>query len=332
MVSPNPRLYSPRSMDPDRAQEFWRSVFRMFQLSGQGKDDDALALAIRMRDEFTEWPAETNYLVAVLFARTGQPSRSLETFESALDAGMAWNDALLRWSPSLAPLQEEPRFRAIVTRSGARIKALEATTAVRVDIVAPAQGGPTYPLLLPLHGGGDALDEFAPHWHSASDAGVVLCVPQSSQRRSTDTFWWGLGETFDQQRSEADIRLAYEQVCGRFRIDRVVLGGFSQGAVMAVTLALQQRPFPSVGFICVGPGTSNLEPLLPLMEAAAARGLRGWILAGEQESRLEQVLRLHKELTARGILCHMEVVPGIGHEFPDDFRNRLTSAIPTVLG
>ncbi len=319
-------------MHPERAEEFWTSVSRMFELSGQGKDDDALALAIRMRDEFTERPAETNYLVATLYARTGHPSKTIETFESALEAGMAWNEALLRRSPSLASLQEHPRFEAIVTRSGDRIRTLEATTAVRLDIVAPAQPGPANPLLIPFHGSGDTLADFAPYWRSASAAGIVVCIPQSSQRRSTDTFWWGAHEAFDQRRSEADIRFAYEQVCGKYRIDRVVMGGFSQGAVVAVTLALQQRPFPSVGFVSVGPAMSNPEPLLPLMEPAAARGLRGWILAGEQEYGLGQVLRLHKELTAHGIQCQLEVVPDLGHEFPDDFPSRLSAAIRFVLG
>jgi predicted esterase len=111
----------------------------------------------------------------------------------------------------------------------------------------------------------------------------------------------------------------------------VVFGGYSQGAVMAVTLALQQRPFPSLGFICVGPATPNLQPLLPLMEPAAARGLRGWILAGELEPGLEQIVRLQHELTLRGVACHLEVVPQLGHEFPEDFATRLPSAIDFVL-
>lgn len=319
-------------MDPPRAKALWQGLFRILELSAQEQDGQALALALRMREEFPEQPAETNYFVAVLFARTGQPLKTLETFEAGLDAGMGWNETLLRTSRSLAALREHPRFTAIVERSNARIRALEATTAVELDIVPPARADRDNPLLLPLHGGGDTLAEFAPHWHGAASAGMVVCVPQSSQRRSTDTFWWGPGETFDQQRSEADLTVAFEQVRKKYRINRVVLAGYSQGAVLAVTLALQQRPFPSVGFIGVGPGTSNLDPLLPLMGPAAAGGLRGWILAGEREPGVERIVRLHDELTSRGVPCQLDVVPGLGHELPDDFASRLSSAIRFVLG
>jgi hypothetical protein len=68
------------------------------------------------------------------------------------------------------------------------------------------------------------------------------------------------------------------------------------------------------------------------MEPAAARGLRGWILAGELEPGLEQIVRLHHELTLRGVACHLEVAPQLGHEFPEDFATRLPSAIDFVLG
>jgi predicted esterase len=321
-------------MDPKRAQELWTGVFRLFELRHQGKDAEALGLALRMRDQFPEQPAEINYFVAIFYAWTGQSAMTFETFESALDEGMAWNEDLLRRSPSLQSLQEHPRFKQMVTRSEARMQALQARTAVELVIAAPAHAGPTTPLLMPFHGGADTLEEFAPQWQAATSAGMIVCVPQSSQRRSTDTFWWGPGDSFDQERSEADIQFAYEKLRRDhgFGRGRVVLGGYSQGAVMGVTLALQQRPFPSIGFICVGPGTSNLEPLLPLMQPAAARGLRGWILGGEREPSLEHVERLHRELILHGLACQLDVVPALGHEFPDDFPTRLASAIHFVLG
>jgi len=302
------------------------------QASRQEKDDQALGLALRIRDDFPEQPAETNYLVAVLYARTAQPLKTLETFESGLDEGMAWNEALLRRSPSLASIQPDPRFKVIVERSDARLRALETTTTVELAIAAPPNPNPMTPLLMPLHGGADTLEEFAPFWLPASSAGIVVCVPQSSQRRTTETFWWGVGETFDQERSEADLTFAYGRALREWGgAGPVVFGGYSQGAVMAVTFALQQRPFSSRGFICVAPGTSKLEPLVPLMEPAADRGVHGWILAGEQDPSPEQIIRLHQELTAHGVPCGLEIEPGLGHEFPADFASRLPSAIHFVL-
>jgi predicted esterase len=303
----------------------------MFELSRSGKDAEALALALLIRREFPDQPAETSYFVAALYARMGQPTKTMETLESGLEIGLGWHEAILRRSPSLAGLQEDPRFKAIVTKSDARMRALEAATRVELDIVTPDSVAADAPLLMPFHGGGDTLEEFAPYWRAAATAGIVVCIPQSSQRRSTDTFWWGPLEGFDKERSEADLAFAFERVREQHACSRVVFGGYSQGAIMAVTLALQQRPFPSLGFICVGPATPNLRPLLPLMEPAAARGLRGWILAGEQEPGLKDIVRLHDELRLHGVACHLEVVAGLGHEFPLDFETRLVSAVGFVL-
>jgi predicted esterase len=303
----------------------------MFELSRSGKDVEALGLALQLRREFPEQPAEINYFVAAIYARMGQPAKTMETLESGLEVGLGWSEAILRRSPSLMGLQEDPRFKAIVTMSAARMRALEAATGVELDIVAPEPVDSDATLLMPLHGAGDTLEEFAPYWRPATNADLVVCVPQSSERRSTDTFWWGPLEGFDKEKSEADLTFAFERVREQHACSRVVFGGYSQGAVMAVTLALQQRPFPSLGFICVGPATPNLQPLLPLMEPAAARGLRGWILAGELEPGLEQIVRLQHELTLRGVACHLEVVPQLGHEFPEDFATRLPSAIDFVL-
>jgi hypothetical protein len=67
------------------------------------------------------------------------------------------------------------------------------------------------------------------------------------------------------------------------------------------------------------------------MEPAAARGLRGWILAGEKERGLELITRLGHELTSRGVPIKLDVVPDIGHEFPEDFGTRLQSGLTFLL-
>jgi predicted esterase len=217
------------------------------------------------------------------------------------------------------------------------MNALEAGTRVSVAMFPPqaveTAGAP--PLFLPLHGGADIPGEHDAYWAAAVGLGVLTAVPRSSQRRTSDTFWWGAPhEPFDRERSERDVQAAYDEVGATYAFDvaRVLLGGFSQGAVLAVTLALQNRPFPVHGFACVGPGIEDLESLRPLMESAATRGLRGWMLAGERERGLDQITRLNQELTSHGVSCRLEVVPGIGHEFPDDFRGRLQSGLRFLLG
>jgi predicted esterase len=323
-------------MSPTRAREFWVDTFRLFDLSAAKRDKDALALAIEIAERFPEQAAESSYLLACAHNRVGHDEKALRALEVALDRGSCWSRSLLLWSPSLKPLQNRPRFHRILDRSKTMMDALEETTRVGVTFFPPqAVETALAPLLLPLHGGADIPGEHDEYWASAAGRGVLVAVAQSSQRRSSDTFWWGgPPEPFDRERSERDVHAAFDEVRARRAFDgaRVVLGGFSQGAVLAVTLALQNRPFPIHGFACVGPGVEPLEPLMPLMEPAAARGLRGWILAGETERGLGLVTRLSDALNAHGVPCQLEVVQGIGHEFPDDFGARLQSGLHFVFG
>jgi predicted esterase len=324
-------------MSPVRAQEFWSDIFRLLDLSAAKRDDDALALAIQIAERFPEQPAEASYLLACAYNRAGYDEHALRTLERSLEQGNCWRDSLLLWSPSLAPLRELPRFQGILARSKAMMDKLEAHTRASVTAFPPKAGqmATPPPLFLPLHGGADIPGEHDGHWGAATGVGVLVAVVQSSQRRSSDTFWWGgPGEPFDQERSERDVKAAYDEANARFPFDvtQVVLGGFSQGAVLAVALALRNEPFPVRGLACVGPGIEDLEPLLPLMEPAGARGLRAWILAGEKERGLESIKRLAHELTARGVPNKLDVVADIGHEFPEDFGTRLQSGLSFVLG
>jgi len=324
------------SMSPIHAREFWADTFRLLDLSAAQRHNDALALAIRIAERFPERAAESSYLLACAHERAGHDEEALHTLDAALARGNCWQNSLLLWSPSLKPLRDSPRFHRILARSKALMDKLEADARVGVTVF-PPKGRRTAtapPLFLALHGGADIPGEHDAYWAAASSVGVLVAIAQSSQRRSSDTFWWGAPpEPFDHERSERDVKAAYDQVSATspFDVTRVVLGGFSQGAVLAVTLALQGRPFPVRGLACVGPGIEDLEPLLPLMEPAAARGLRAWILAGERERGLELITHLGQELTLRGVACELDVVPGLGHEFPEDFGTRLQSGLGFLL-
>jgi hypothetical protein len=43
------------------------------------------------------------------------------------------------------------------------------------------------------------------------------------------------------------------------------------------------------------------------------------------------VEHLNADLTASGVETELDVVPGLGHEFPDDFPERLHRAVTNIL-
>ena len=107
-----------------------------------------------------------------------------------------------------------------------------------------------------------------------------------------------------------------------------MLGGFSMGGGLAIQMAVTGAVSAS-GFIVVGPYLSDLALLEPYLDAAAARGLRGYIVMGQLEAPEGQELirRIPPFLGEHGIPCELDEQPDLAHSFPDDFDQVLDRAL-----
>jgi predicted esterase len=125
------------------------------------------------------------------------------------------------------------------------------------------------------------------------------------------------------------LRLVYETVSKRpgFDPDKVVLAGFSQGARVAISIALRQDPIRACGFIAVGPAILD-HPIEQDLRAAPA--LRGHITVGDQDWVLESVKEFHATAAGQGQQWSLHLVPNVAHDFPPDFDDRLGKALTLV--
>ncbi|TEU17283.1 MAG: hypothetical protein E3J21_08890 [Anaerolineales bacterium] len=113
-----------------------------------------------------------------------------------------------------------------------------------------------------------------------------------------------------------------------------MVAGFSRGGELAIWLALSGT-IEVRGFIAVGPGGPYIrEPdkWVPLIEASQGRGLRGYLVVGEQDvSCYEGTLALAELFKSRHFPCELEVHPNLGHDFPPEFQQSLARALEFVL-
>ncbi len=112
------------------------------------------------------------------------------------------------------------------------------------------------------------------------------------------------------------------------------MAGFSRGGELAIWLALSGT-IEVRGFIAVGPGGPYIrEPdkWVPLIEASQGRGLRGYLVVGEQDvSCYEGTLALAELFKSRHFPCELEVHPNLGHDFPPEFQQSLARALEFVF-
>jgi predicted esterase len=182
-----------------------------------------------------------------------------------------------------------------------------------------------------VHGAGGTIEGAAAEWQLATELGYAVGVPLSSQRSGSD----------DDRRGWDDVTLAAHEVAdARDRLARelelesesAIFAGFSQGGRRVVEWALMGAQPDVRRFIGVASGVDQIsfEDVDRQLGSAVRRGIRGAFVVGEEDWVLESVKPFHEALRAAGIASRLEVVPGVGHDYPPDFRSRLPALLAWV--
>jgi pimeloyl-ACP methyl ester carboxylesterase len=222
--------------------------------------------------------------LAVAHCGLGSADAALEVLERAESENHIWRLHLLRL-PELESLRADPRFDALTKRAQARVASRNFQTRLLLAEPEPAATSPT--LLLGLHGATSTADEYHRHWLPATRLGCVVASPQSSQPATESAFSWD---------DRSQVRRDLESVVDKLpEHGEIMLTGFSQGALVALELALTGDLLPAAGVIAVAPSfppperlpdsTSSLDvkivygtgdswggPCQPLPKPCAARG------------------------------------------------------------
>ena len=309
--------------------EDWAAVQRtVFQPYEAGDYAAALAAANAAAERHPERDFETSWWRGCLHARLGETREAMDILEAAVARGAWFDPADLRGDEDLATVQDLPEFAALVAECGRRLQHAEGSA--RPDLVVLEPASETKTLVFALHGRMGNAREFAERWRAATAAAVVA-LPQSSQPRGPEMFCWD-----DRARAEPELRAAYEEIARSHEIEDVVTAGFSQGGIFAIALALAGDPIAGRGFIAVAPsigrpGMPDLEELVAALPGAAARGVRGVIFTGANDARVDAARELGEQAAEAGFELRLEIDAGLGHDFPDDFDERVVPALRWVL-
>jgi predicted esterase len=242
-------------------------------------------------------------------ASAGQLEAAEDTIEAALRAGHLMRVSLLL-APTLDPLRGRARFESVAAEARRRIDVLALEPKVLV-----ANGGRLAPLLLALHGAtGNAADELE-RWRPATKRGWIVAAGQSSQPATETGFCWDP----PRPRIWRDLRAITAMLPPHAR---VVVAGFSQGAWIALNAALQADIIVAGTAVMIAP-FAGPDPDLP----PAWRRLRIPILVGENDVYRDPVERLANQLRHRGHHVFLDVIQGLGHAYPADFAERLTTLL-----
>jgi predicted esterase len=296
---------------------------------------EGLSLASKHLADFPEGFALINYWRICLAARLNEMPLANKILKSTLASGIWYSEVLLRQSPSLKDIQGNTDFERLVEIAE---KLREADGLEMPLLVARPENacGPEdegCPALIFLHSNMDSAQNSLKYLGFLSSHGWLVATPQSSQSMYTGAYMW---TDYDTTKKELDEH--YANLTRQYSLDqeRLVLGGFSMGAEMALTMALNDD-FPVIGFILLGPGGPKMDEIKewqPLIEKATDKGLRGVILMGLDDNTIpqENVRKLVEVLNHHKIICELLTFEGLGHDFPPDFEEVFNQAIEYIAG
>ncbi len=300
----------------------------IFHLHRQKKFEEALALIDRVRSDFPAHPARIGYWQLCFLALTGDRAGALRAFGEMLAAGRFVDSVLARTDPDLASLQGDPEFERLWARNGelaAQAEQVQPHMRITFEPATP-HGAATYPLLVALHGNNASPAAQMDQWRPAAAHGWRVILPQSRQLADSDGDAWTWN---DADKTFAEVRYHLS------RLDdsgHLVIAGFSLGAFRALDLALRGS-VEAKGFIIVAPfmPLDRVDALRDPAPASRQRGVRGVIVIGEaDEPSLPGARACHALLSEMGIPVELWSYPGLGHEFPPDWNNRLIEALRFV--
>lgn len=296
---------------------------RLFERYRAGDYTGAMDIARSAADSFPEHQDRTSYWIACLHALTGDPDRALDTLTGGLQRGLWWAPEMLATDPDLAPLRDDGRLEAVIAASDAARRAWHGQMPTE-PVVRDLDADPLRAVVILLHGRGEEAGGIIAQWPRLD--GVAVVAPRSSQPFDMRAGCWD-----DVVQAEADVARARHAVVERTPADvPLVLGGFSQGAALALVLAARGQPIGPVGVVAVAP---SARWALDHWDSARSdlTSLRCALIVGDRDPMTESAANLAGRLREAGAEVRHDVVAGLGHEYPPDLEKRVPAYLDWVL-
>jgi predicted esterase len=307
-------------------RQFRSEVHQLYQ---SGDFSAALERLDQSAQAFPDQSPLIHYIRICLLALTDQAPAALATLQDALELGYWYPPATLRGDPDLASLQKVSEFERLVAICAGRFDQAAKTARPERIVLTPPTDTPTpYPVLLVFHGRNAAAASSQPYWESLTERGWLVALLQSSQIVGLGTYAWD-----DRQRSVEEAQRHFDELSNNYPVhwQRLVLGGFSQGAGLAIWLALNKL-LPATGFIAVAPHLRGVEDPIKPTQAAPAKRLRGYLLTGDLDQHQEMFAQIEEMLQVFQVSYRRERRPDLDHDYPADFAQSLDQALQFILG
>lgn len=305
-----------------------------FQAAFEKKDwPQAVQAAKTMAEQARPGDVFALYYLAAAHARAGQREESLRALGECVDRG--WFQAVaLERDADFESIRAAPEFASALDKARRSGKLRLERYSGAMDGLRLAKSYPRdysattpTPLIVALHGLGSSGAEIDAVWRKAADeVGAILISPTSPHASQLQQFEWRSVEE-----AEAIVLKIVDPLTDSLAVDpsKVVLTGFSQGAALAIAIALRHpERFAGVVPVC-GVFDPNIVSIPRKPMPAIPRFA---ILNGRDDDEALNNRAATQLLYRLRIPVQLRLYPGLAHEYPRDRDAELRSVARFALG
>jgi len=243
----------------------------------KGKFQEVLEKVKTAAEQFPKEEYTTNLDLAVVYLQLGELDKTREILEDSLSKKRIYPKAYF------GKLKDNEEFTDIFILWDKLIEEMQKESKSQYLLFTPNDFSKdkSYSLFIALHGWGEDAKFFSEFWKSKYlKENYILALPQSSQVVGSCNYSWD-----NEELAYKEIKEIYDEIKANYLIndDEIVVGGFSQGATLAMDLALNQDYIPVKGFISLCPEKPRNFTGERINEAKA-KGIKGCIITGDQDS------------------------------------------------
>ena len=244
--------------------------------------------------------------------------------EAIIEKGFWYGNEYLISDDDLKPLHKFEEFHTIVQLCKEREELAKKTERADVKYIDSKK---KEKLFIAMHGDQENIQIVEPYWKSVLTKDYTLALPQSSQIQFSDGYVWD-----DIHRGKEELKEHYDKLIENRTVERLIIGGFSAGARVALYTILQ-KDIAVDGFIFMAPWLPEVEEWNELLGVLQDRNIKGYIVCGDQdEDCFECTQQFVQLLRDKNIEHKYKVVPNLNHDYPEYFDEMLKEAIEYIEG
>jgi len=190
-----------------------------------------------------------------------------------------------------------------------------------------------YPLILIMHGGNQSIMLSKDRWKSDDlYTDKIVAFVQSGWTVATNRFRWNLSgiDLFHGGTAIDEVKSLYNEISAKYskNIDKIILVGFSQGASLAMNMAIY-KDIDCVGVLAGCPFNDdiNQEHALDLKN----RDVRFFVFSGDQDWAFAKAEKNMSILKESGVKTIFKINKDVGHQFSKDIETDIKNALELLL-